>query len=79
MTEKLAPGKRHQYIYQGRVVYEWYQTLEEVNLFVEVPPGVSAKQLDVKITASILKIGLSGNPPYLDVRIAGSYSSFRSA
>ena len=68
MTEKLAPAKRHQYVYQGRVIYEWNQTLEEVNLFVEVPAGVSAKQLEVSITAAHLKIGLTGNPPYLDVR-----------
>ena len=75
MSEKLAPDKRHQYTYQGRVVYEWNQTLEEVNLFVVVPPGVKASQLSVSITASKLEIGLKGNPPYLDVRTAGTQVS----
>ncbi len=70
MTEKLAPEKRHKYLHQGRSIYEWNQTLEEVDLYVDVPPGVSAKQLEVHITASQLKIGLIGNPPYLDVRSA---------
>lgn len=67
MAEKLAPSKRHQFTHQGRVIYEWNQSLEEVNLFIEVPPGVSAKQLEVEVTGSQLKIGLKGNPPYLDV------------
>lgn len=69
MAEKLAPPKRHQYTHQGRVIYEWNQSLEEVNLFIEVPPGVSAKQLEVEVTGTQLKIGLKGNPPYLDVRL----------
>lgn len=69
MTEKLAPSKRHQYLHQGRVIYEWNQSLEEVNLYIEVPLGVSAKQLEVQVTATQLRIGLKGNPPYLDVSL----------
>ncbi|KAK9845103.1 hypothetical protein WJX74_010649 [Apatococcus lobatus] len=78
MAEKLAPSKRHQYTYQGRTVYEWNQSLEEINLYIEVPPGVSAKQLEVQVTASQLKIGLKGNPPYLDLSFSHRVKSSES-
>lgn len=48
------------------MIYEWDQTLEEVNCYVKVPPGVPAKMLHVAITTSNVKIGIKGNPPYLD-------------
>lgn len=38
---------------------------QDLNMYVEVPPGVRAKHLDVKITSSQLTIGLRGNPPFL--------------
>jgi hypothetical protein len=31
-----------------------------------VPPGVSAKILAVTVTSGNVKIGIKGNPPYLD-------------
>ena len=57
--------KRLTYEYQGRKVYEWEQTLEDISVFIETPPGVRAKMLDVKISPSHLSIGLKGNPPFL--------------
>jgi len=33
---------------------------------VTVPPGVSAKILAVTVTTGNVKIGVKGNPPYLD-------------
>lgn len=66
MVDRLAPSTRHKFCYQGRTVYEWDQTLEEVNLYVEVPPGVGAKLLDVDISIKHLCVGIKGNPPYLD-------------
>lgn len=65
MADKLAPSKRHAFKHEGRVVYEWDQTLEDLNLYVRVPPGVSAKQLDVKIATGSVTIGIRGNPPYM--------------
>lgn len=53
---------------QGQVVYEWDQTLEEVNIYVALPPGVRAKDLFCDITSSHVRFGLNANPPYLDVR-----------
>ena len=62
--------KRLQYKYEGQTIYEWYQTLEEVHVFIQPPPGVTAKMIDCKITASRLTLGIKGNPPFIDVRRA---------
>ncbi|KAJ9519370.1 hypothetical protein QJQ45_023166 [Haematococcus lacustris] len=65
MADSLAPSSRHQYVHQGRVVYEWDQAFSEVNIYVQVPPGVRAKQLYCDIGLNSLKFGVSPNPPYL--------------
>ena len=66
MTEKLAPSERHQYIQGDRVIYEWDQTLQELNIYVQVPQGCRGKDLAVNIQAKHLSIALKGNPPYLE-------------
>ena len=67
VSDQVAPTERHKFLHDGRVVYEWNQTLHELNLFVQAPPGVRAKQLAVSITSSHLSIGIVDNPPYLTV------------
>ena len=52
MGDKLAPTTRHAYTHEGRVVYEWDQTLDECNFYVRTPPGVKAKILDVEVTST---------------------------
>lgn len=66
--DSLAPSQRHCYKHDNRTIYEWDQTLSEVNIYIEVPPGVRAKQLFVEVKQSHIKIGIKPNPPYLDVR-----------
>lgn len=60
--------KRIKYAHQGRVVYEWEQSLEEIHCYIAPPPGIAARQLDIHITAKHLRVGIKGNPPFLDVR-----------
>ena len=43
------------------------QSLEEVNIYIKPPEGVPARAMDIKITVKHVKIGLKGNPPFLDV------------
>lgn len=62
--------KRLKYEYQGRTIYEWEQSLEEVHMYIKPPPGVTAKMIDCKITAGRIKLGIKGNPPFMDVRRA---------
>eukprot|EP00937_MAST-01D_sp_MAST-1D-sp2_P003617 g3617.t1 len=58
---------RQAFVHEGRTVYEWEQSMEEVLVYIAPPPGVTAKQLDCKITARHLTVGIKGNPPFLDV------------
>lgn len=56
-----------------RVVYEWEQSMEEVNVFITPPPGVTAAQIQCTITASHVTLGLRGVPElYLNVRASSS-------
>ncbi|KAG2673151.1 hypothetical protein I3760_13G076300 [Carya illinoinensis] len=44
MAEKLAPEKRHSFVHNDQKVFEWDQTLEEVNLYINLPPNVHPKR-----------------------------------
>lgn len=44
----------------------------EVNIYIEAPPGVGAKQFEISITTGHLRVGIQGLPPYLDVRAAAA-------
>ena len=68
MSERLAPSERHIFKHGDQKVYEWDQTLHDVNIYINAPPGVRAKQLSVIVTVTHLTISIAGNPPYLNVR-----------
>ena len=70
MTKKGTEG-RYKYEYQGRTIYEWEQTLEEVNIYVNPPPGVPRNMYDIEITHSHLRIGLKGASPFIDEDTGG--------
>jgi hypothetical protein len=48
------------------------QSLEEVRIFIQTPAGVKASQLDIIIQPHHLRIGLKGNPPFLDHDLAST-------
>ena len=58
----------HPHVVNGRTVYSWSQTLDDVTLVVADLPPVPASAFAVSIAATRLTLGLKGNPPYLDVR-----------
>lgn len=68
MSTKLAPTTRHTVTHDGQTIYEWSQTIDDVDVFVKLPPGVKGKQLYVDIQRAHLTIGIRPNPPYIDVR-----------
>ena len=68
MADALAPSTRHEFRHDGRLVYTWDQTLSDVNMYVEVPPGVRAKDLFCEIKHQSISLGLKPNPPYLQAR-----------
>jgi hypothetical protein len=49
----------------------WLSTCSEVGIFIDVPQGVRAKQLEVSIQAGHLRVGIQGLPPYLDKGLGG--------
>jgi hypothetical protein len=67
MAARLAPGARHQFVHGGRLIYEWDQTLAEVNMYVPVPPDLRAKEIFCEVTKQHLRFGRHDNPPFLDV------------
>ncbi|XP_025798689.1 nudC domain-containing protein 2-like isoform X3 [Panicum hallii] len=70
MSEKLAPEKRHAFLHSGQKVFEWDQTLEEVNMYIELPKGVPTKLFRCTIQAGHVEVGIRGNPPYLNHDVA---------
>lgn len=66
--EKLAPSERHKFIHAGQVIYEWDQTVDDVNIYVQTPPGLKASMLAVNIQSKKVSIGVKGEKPYIDVR-----------
>ncbi|KAG6792793.1 hypothetical protein POTOM_001952 [Populus tomentosa] len=66
MAEKLAPEKRHSFVHDGKTIFEWDQTLEEVNIYINLPPNVHSKQFYCKIQSKHVEVGIKGNPPYLN-------------
>ncbi|PHJ19286.1 nuclear movement protein domain containing protein [Cystoisospora suis] len=61
-AESSARGRRPFYD-QGRLVYEWEQSLDEVHLYLKQPEGIKAKDMDIDITPTSLRVGIRGRPP----------------
>lgn len=51
----------------GQKVFEWDQTLEELNIYINLPENVPKKLFYCKIESKHLEVGIKGNPPYLNV------------
>ena len=71
LTPKGSEVGRYQFKHEGNLVYEWDQNLEDVNIYVKPPPGVTPDMIDCKLTPSHLRLGLRGNPPFLDEPTGG--------
>eukprot|EP01038_Epipyxis_sp_PR26KG_P007736 gene7736-10511_t len=70
LTKKGKEG-RIKFEYQGRTIYEWEQSLSEVNIYIEAPPTIPRKMLEIKITHRHLIIGVIGTDPYIDEDTGG--------
>jgi len=60
----------------GQKVFEWDQTLEEVNMYITLPPNVHPKSFHCKIQSKHIEVGIKGNPPYLNVSFFRYLSMF---
>lgn len=65
VTKKSSTADgRYVFEYAGQKVYEWEQSLEEVTVYVDAPPGVTASVLEVNILPGRLQVGMRGTDRY---------------
>ena len=78
---------RQQFVHEGRLIYEWDQTIDEVNVYIQPPdfllpknkekvcaqlqPGQQMPVLEVNVTARQISVGIKGNPPFLKEELGG--------
>lgn len=70
LSRKLTCGlsnsaTRHKCFHEGRVVYEWDQTLKDITVYLRPPQGQLANDLDIKVSSRHLRIGLKGRRCFL--------------
>eukprot|EP01133_Synstelium_polycarpum_P012398 gene12398-14550_t len=63
--EKFAPARR-KFEHQGHTIYEWDQTIDEVNIYVSPPEGITSKMIACQILPNKLVLGIKGNPAFID-------------
>lgn len=70
MTKKGKEG-RLKFEHEGRTIYEWEQSLEEVNIYIVPPPGIPRNMYDIVISHRHLRIGVKDAPPFIDEDTGG--------
>lgn len=70
VTKKGADG-RFKFEHEGQTIYEWEQSLEEVNIYIVPPPGLTRNLIDVEISHLHLRVGVKGSPPFIDEDTGG--------
>jgi hypothetical protein len=62
-TKRDASTGRYLFQYNNRTIYEWDQNLEEVNIYIDVPPAPApeASQFQINIQTSRLQVGIKSH------------------
>ncbi|EJD04076.1 nuclear movement protein nudC [Fomitiporia mediterranea MF3/22] len=63
---KALDEKKREQEEQAALPYRWQQQLGDVDIFVPVPRGTRARDLNVVIAKKSLKVGLKGQEPIMD-------------
>ncbi|CEG45296.1 tubulin polyglutamylase, putative [Plasmopara halstedii] len=53
-------SQRRVFKHDDRVIYEWEQSMEEVNIYIKPPPSITAQQIQCDITTNHVMLGLRG-------------------
>lgn len=62
MKQSLENPNRYIFEFNGMKIYEWEQSLEDVTIYVNTPPGkTKASEFDIQIQVSKLRVGLKGH------------------
>lgn len=65
-------NKRHKYYNNGVFLYEWEQSLDEVNIYLNTGQSVPNKKwLDVKIKSKSISVGLKNEESFLEGELFG--------
>jgi hypothetical protein len=72
MAAPSSAPVRQTFTHNGRVVYAWEQSLDEVLVVFEPPPAVPASAFAVVITPTRVTLGLKGAPPFIDEALAAA-------
>jgi hypothetical protein len=59
MTKK-GEGRRLRFEHEGRLIYEWEQNLDEVQIYIKPPADLPAKMIEIEISHQHLKVGIKG-------------------
>ena len=70
MSKKGKDG-RIQFQHNGQTVYEWEQSLEEVNIFIYPPPQITRNLLVVEIQPHQLVVGIRNTAPFINEKLGG--------
>jgi len=55
---------------QAKLPYKWMQTIQDVDLTAQVSGNLKARDFDIKITKSHLRVAVKGQEPIIDVCLA---------
>lgn len=61
---------RASFVHEGRTIYEWEQSLDEVLVYIRPPAGVTASMVVCSLKTRHVTLGLKGAPPFLDEALA---------
>ena len=82
MTKRDPSTGRYIFECNNRKIYEWEQSLEEVNIYIETPDGASvrAADLDIRIEPNRLKVGMKNRDRlFLDEVTFGTVDTLESS
>jgi len=73
-TKKTKTTKDGRYVfeYNGQTIYEWEQSLDECNIYINTPPGVTRDILDVSIGMNNVQIGIKNEKPFINEATGGA-------
>ena len=70
MTKKGKEG-RIKFEHDGRTIYEWDQSLNEVNIYIEPPKDLPTKLINIVISHLHLKVGIINTVAFIDEDTGG--------
>lgn len=73
------PHGRLQHLYKGRVIYEWDQTSEMINIYIKPPPGLKKRDFEITVQPNNLKVGRKGKAAFLKEKIFDKVDAQKSS